>query len=83
MSRSATVGTDGPVVSVMDERHGAAMEAACDLDRGYAARHPGATTYVRPALQHELCIPGEACRDHELVRVLFVAPGLRARTAVG
>ena len=69
--------------AALDQRHEAAIEAACDLDRGYAARHPDAATYVRPALQHELCIPGEPCRDHALIRVLFVAPGLRARTVVG
>ncbi len=67
----------------LDELHDAAIVAACDLDRGYAARHPDAATYVRPALQHELCIPGEPCCDHALIRVLFVAPGLRARTVVG
>jgi hypothetical protein len=66
----------------IDREHEAAIEAACDLDRGYAARHPDAMTYVRPALRHELCVPGEACQEHDLVRVLFVAPGLRARTVV-
>ncbi len=66
----------------LDARHEAATEAACDLDRGYAERHPEATTYVRPALDHELCVPGQGCRDHAYVRVLFVAPGVRARTVL-
>lgn len=63
----------------LDPLHAGAVEAACDLDRAYALQHKEARGYVRPALAHELCLPGGSCRIVETVRVFFVAPGSRIR----
>jgi hypothetical protein len=65
----------------VDVLHAAAIEAACDLDRSFFERHPGAVTYVRPALEHEACLPGGPCRSLERVQVWQIEPGLRARCA--
>jgi hypothetical protein len=63
----------------VDALHAAAIEAACDLDRAWFERHPEVRTYVRPALEHEACIPGQPCRSYALMQVCQVEPGLRAR----
>ena len=65
-----------------DALHEAAIEAACDLDREYADRHPNVREYVRPALEHEMCLPGYACTYPVLMRVVFIEPGVRARQPV-
>ena len=63
----------------LDPLHAAAVDAACDLDRTFFERHPRAATYVRPALAHEACVPGHACRSIEHIAVWQLEPGLRAR----
>jgi hypothetical protein len=65
----------------VDAVHEAAIEAACDLDRSWFERHPETTTYVRPALEHEACVPGGPCVHYRRVQVWQVAPGVRARWA--
>ena len=66
----------------VDALHAAAIEAACDLDRGWFERHPDAVTYVRPALDHEASVPSGPCRSLALVQVGQIEPGLRARCAL-
>ncbi len=63
----------------LDPIHEAATEAACDLDRDFALRHPDLPGYSRIALDHELCPPGGPCWSPGMVGVVFVAPGSRLR----
>jgi hypothetical protein len=63
----------------VDSVHEAAIEAACDLDRAWFERHPEASSYVRPALEHELCLPGGPCVSYDRMWVWQAAPGVRAR----
>jgi hypothetical protein len=80
---SSTVKRQRRADAALDETHEAAAEAACDLDRDFARRHPEADSYLRPALLHELCPPGEPCISWAgSVFVRFVAPGVRLRGAV-
>jgi hypothetical protein len=65
-----------------DRFHSETVDRACELDREYAERHPEATSYVRPALLHELCLPGQPCRPVDFVHVLLLAPGIRGRLAL-
>lgn len=63
----------------VDELHAAAAETATALDRQFAADHPGANTYVRKVIRHELCVPGESCRWPHSIRVHFLGNGVRMR----
>ena len=63
----------------LDPLHVEAVDAAMVLDRGFAERHPEARSYIRPALRHEACVPGEPCRWPESILVIFWAPGVRSR----
>lgn len=81
----ATTGT-GPapgsdVTINLDAEHQEAIEAAMDLDRDYFQRHESASSYVRPALEHEWCPAAGYCGPAGglRVRVYYVAPGVRAR----
>ncbi len=66
----------------VDPIHEAAIEAACDLDRAWFVRHPEASSYVRAALEHELCLPGGPCLRYGRVWVWQAAPGVRARLSM-
>lgn len=65
----------------LDALHEGAIDAAMDLDRGYFERHGWASSYVRPALEHEWCPAAGYCGPAGglRVRVYYVAPGVRAR----
>ena len=48
-----------------------------------ATAHPEASSYVRPKVPHELCVPGSACDPIDgLVMVILFEPGIRGRIAV-
>jgi hypothetical protein len=68
----------------LDPLHEAAVDAACDLDRGYFAEHPSAGCYVRRPLDHEGCLPGERCSDLRgfVVTVTYHGPDVRSRRLV-
>jgi hypothetical protein len=70
------------VIAIAHRLHHDALEAASALDRGYAQRHPHARSYMRPALEHELCPPGGPCARPTTILVTFWAPGVRSRLAV-
>lgn len=61
-----------------DKLHATAIDAACSLDRDHFERFPG-SHYVRPMLEHELCI--DRCRPAagRLVLVTWIGPDVRAR----
>jgi hypothetical protein len=65
----------------LDALHEGAIDAAMDLDRGYFERHRSASSYVRPALEHEWCPAAGRCGPAGglRVRVYYVASGVRAR----
>ena len=65
----------------LDKVHERAVEVACGFDRRFAEDHPEADWLVRPAVPHELCLPGWACSTATWVRVDFIEPGVRARYA--
>lgn len=64
-----------------DAIHAPVLELVAALDRDYFDRRPDRATYVRSAVAHELCVPGERCRDlaGRVILVAQLAPGVRAR----
>lgn len=62
-----------------DAFHLAVMERVAASDRQFKDDHPDADWLIRPAVPHEMCVPGGPCSTPEWVRVFFVQDGLRAR----
>ena len=78
---------DPTTIDLRADLHGHAIDFACDQDRRYFRHHPDAVSYQRPAIDHELCIPGSPCvvispGSVIWVSVTQIAPGVRTR-AVG
>lgn len=63
----AAVSVEPTTIDLRADLHGHAVDFACDQDRRYFVEHPDATWYSRPAIDHELCVPGRPC--------VLLAPG--------
>ncbi len=75
----------GPTtIDVRADRHGHAVDLACDQDRCSFREHADASWYRRPAIDHQLCVPGLFCvaiAAREVIRITVtqVAPRVRTR----
>jgi hypothetical protein len=49
------------MIDLRADLHGHAIDYACDVDRRWFRLHPEAARYLRPAIEHEHCLPGWPC----------------------
>ena len=61
------------------EPWGSLIDEVCEQDRAFFEAHPGRRSYTRPVVPGEFW-PAEAAGG--LVRVILVAPGVRARQLI-
>ncbi len=65
----------------LDALHAAAVDEACEADRGRVAA--GEREFVRLARDHEFCVPGLACVTWPtMVKVISLAPDVRLRQPI-
>lgn len=72
------------MIRAADVMHDLVLDQVTDRDRQWFEEHPSSRWYTRPAVPHEVCLPGMRCVDvaGSLMKVHLIAPGLRMRVMV-